>query len=71
MKWSNFLIFFAIVLQAVFKRTIIDLLNFAVISRVIFISSLKLISLSSTVNFKIIEYTSKIKKSIYYSFFHM
>jgi hypothetical protein len=24
-----------------------------------------------TVNFKIIEYTSKIKKSIYYSFFHM
>jgi hypothetical protein len=24
-----------------------------------------------TVNFKIIEYTSKIKKSIYYRFFHM
>jgi hypothetical protein len=24
-----------------------------------------------TVNFKIIEYTSKIMKSIYYSFFHM
>jgi hypothetical protein len=41
MKWSNFLIFFAIVLQAVFKRTIIDLLNFAVISRVIFISSVR------------------------------
>jgi hypothetical protein len=40
MKWSNFLIFFAIVLQVAFKRTIIDLLKFAVISRVIFISSL-------------------------------
>jgi hypothetical protein len=31
----------------------------------------RLFSINYTVNFKIIEYTSKIKKSIYYSFFHM
>jgi hypothetical protein len=29
------------------------------------------IVMTATVNFKIIEYTSKIKKSIYYSFFRM